>query len=255
MTEDNVGKNKLRLSIDLRLMVVILLVVIAAMLITWKPWAQTVSQDARTISVTGESTIKSEPDEFVFYPSYEFKNSDKTTALNELTKKSAEVISALKGLGVKDSEIKSNTSNNNYVYYYDATTNTNTYTLQLTITVNAKSLSQEIEDYLVTTTPSGQISPQASFSDSKRKQLESTARDEATKEARSKADQSAKNLGFKVGKVKSVQDGSGFGQIYPLNAGATTMDVSSGVASSPPLSVQPGVNDLNYSVTVVYYLK
>jgi uncharacterized protein len=254
MTEDKQSINKLKFSIDLRLLSALLLAVIVAMLIVWRPWSQQVNQDSRTISVTGESTVKSEPDEFIFYPNYEFKNADKTAALNDLTKKSAELVTALKALGLTDKDIKTNASNNNYVYYYDSTTNSNNYSLQLTVTVADKAKSQKVEDYLVSTNPSGQISPQANFSDAKRKQLESTARNEATKEARSKADQSAKNLGFAVGKVKSVQDGNGFGPIYPM----TTMDSSAKSSVSTggtSLSVQPGLNDLNYSVTVVYYLK
>jgi uncharacterized protein YggE len=97
------------------------------------------------------------------------------------------------------------------------------------------------------------VSPQANFSDAKRKDLERQARDAATKDARAKADQSAKNLGFKVGLVKTVTDGTGFGGIiYPLTA--------SGVAkatdlSQPSLAIQPGENDLSYTVTVTYYLK
>ncbi len=54
---------------------------------------------------------------------------------------------------------------------------------------------------MVTTAPTGQVSPRPNFSDAKRKELESKARDEATKDARAKADQSARNLGFKVGKI------------------------------------------------------
>jgi uncharacterized protein YggE len=129
-----------------------------------------------------------------------------------------------------------------------------TYNLQLTVTLTNKDLVQKVQDYLVATLPTGGVSPQAGFSDSKRKQLESNARDEATKDARSKADQSAKNLGFRVGKVKSVDDGSGFGGM-PYATSKAESAVALDIAASPSLSVQPGENELSYSVTVVYTIR
>src|SRR5262249_19017389 len=136
-----------------------------------------------------------------------------------------------------------------YTYYFGADS-TYTYSFQLTVTVDNKDLAQKAQDYLVSTTPTGTVTPQANFSETKRKQLEAQARDEATKDARAKADQSAKNLGFKVGKVKSVEDGTDTGRIVPLGASAPTESV----ATDNKLAVQPGQNDLNYSVTVVYFV-
>src|SRR5690349_17605346 len=42
----------------------------------------------RTVSVTGEATLEAEPDEYVFYPTYSFKNASKDAALADMTKKS-----------------------------------------------------------------------------------------------------------------------------------------------------------------------
>jgi uncharacterized protein YggE len=98
----------------------------------------------------------------------------------------------------------------------------------------------------------GGVTPQSTFSTTKQKELESRGRDQATKEARTKADQQAKNLGFTVGKVKSVEDSgdSGYGGVMPMAASA--MDVSS---TQKSLAVQPGQNDLTYTVQVTYYIK
>jgi uncharacterized protein len=242
------NKNKLHLSLDLRLIIAALLLAIVGMLALWKPWNTTNATD-RTVQVTGQATLKAEPDEYAFYPSYQFKNANKDTALSELTKKSDTIVAELKKLGVEDKYIKTNSNGYDYTTYRD--TNDTIYTLMLTITVPTKELTQKVQDYLLTTSPMGSVSPQATFSDTKRKELENTARDEATKEARAKADQSAKNLGFKVGKVKSVSDGAGFGEITPFETrGSAPM-----AADTKQLSVQPGQNDLNYTVTVVYYVK
>lgn len=247
------NQTKLSFSLDFRIIIFLLLAIIAGMLIVWKPWVGSPGSADQIIKVTGEANVKAEPDQFVFYPTYEFKNANKESALSELTKKSDELVAKLKSLGVAESKIKTNSSGYENYGYYRNEDNTHTYNLQLTVNVDSKDMAQKVQDYLVSTTPTGSVSPQPTFSDSKRKELESKARDEATKDARGKADQSAKNLGFKVSKVKAVEDGAGFDQIYPLAAGAE-MD-SKSLSSRPQLAVQPGENELNYSVTVTYFIR
>lgn len=252
--EKPVRNNKVNLSLDTRYVIIALLVIIAVMLAIWRPWETKPTDQSRTITVSGESKVTAEPDEFVFSPSYQFKNANKDTALAELTKKSDEVIGKLKELGVPDNKIKTDSDGYNYNFYYDQRERLNNYTLRLTVTAGDREMSQKIQDYLLTTGPLDQVSPQANFSDAKRKELEGKARDEATKDARAKADQSAKNLGFKVGDVKTIEDGAGRARI-----GLFSADSASGVESSakaaPGLAVQPGEDNLNYSVTVVYYVK
>jgi len=196
------------------------------------------------------------PDEYVYYPTYSFNNTDKSVAQAALTKKSGEIVAKLKTLGVKDSQIKTNVSNNNYPVYIYSPDNggTNAYQLSLTITVDNKDLAQKVEDYLVTTSPTGQLTPQVQFSEATRKQLESQARDAATKDARNKVDQEAKNLGFKVGKVKSVEDGTGFGIIPTPVMGGGISAKPLATDNSTQLIIQPGQNDLNYTVTVTYFI-
>jgi uncharacterized protein YggE len=237
--------------LDYRVIIGLLLVVIAAMLLMWRPWEPQLDAKSRTISVTGQAKVTAVPDEYVFSPAYEFKNADRSAALSELTKKSNETVKKLKELGVADNKIKTNSDGYDYPIYDKGNTSTPTYTLRLAVTVDNKDLAQKVQDYLVTTAPTGAVSPQLAFSDAKRKELESKARDEATKEARSKAGQSAENLGFTLGAVKSVNDGTNFGGIYPVQGGVS----SDGSTSSGKLDLQPGENDLTYQVSVVYYVK
>jgi uncharacterized protein YggE len=243
--------NKFTVSLDYRILSVVLAVIVVGMLALWRPWENPHAND-RTIEVTGSATLTAVPDEFVFTPSYQFKDADKQIAISGMSKKSDEIVKKLKELGVPDNKIKTNSSGYDIPSYTDDKT-TPTYTLSLTITATSKDLAQKVEDYLVTTSPTGAVSPQANFSDAKRKTLENQARDEATKDARSKAEQSAKNLGFGLGSIKTVTDGTGFGGIiYPLRGGFATDSV---VPSTEKLSVQPGENDLNYTVTVIYFVR
>ncbi|MCX6725508.1 MAG: SIMPL domain-containing protein [Candidatus Saccharibacteria bacterium] len=249
-------KNKTKLIIDYRIISLVLLLIIIAIIFIWKPWTSKSNND-RTVSVTGEASVTAAPDEYSFTPNYTFKNSDKAIALADLTKKSKEITDKIKSLGVSDKDIKTNSSGYDYNYFYDVSSKQATYTLDYTIKVTTAELSQKVQDYITTTSPTGAVSPQVNFSDAKRKELESQARDKATKEARSKADQSAKNLGFKVSGVKSVTDGAGFGnmnQSYPI---ALDSSVSNSMArdATNSLVVQPGENKLQYSVSVVYFIR
>lgn len=249
-------KKRFSLALDIKTVVIILLIIaLGAVLYIWGPWSSGKNDDSRTVSVTGQATIKAEPDEYIFYPSYEFKSADKDTALAAMTKKSDELVAKIKELGVEDKDIKTNAGGYEQGSYYPIVdSDSTTYTLSLTITLSSRELAQKIQDYLVTTSPTGAVSPQATFSKEKQNQLESQARDEATKDARAKADQSAKNLGFKITNVKSVNDGYGFGDVMPLEGDVRTLDSGSSTAETPKLSVQPGENELSYSVTVVYYI-
>lgn len=255
-TSINQTNSKLNFSLDLRLIIIILLLVIAGMIAACQPWSEKSSGSERTVSVKGETKLKAEPDEFVFYPRYDFKNADKNTALAELTKKSEEITAQLKALGIPDNKIKSDSNGNNYNFYYDNRANQNNYSLSLRIIADNKETAQKVQDYLITTTPLDSVSPQPGFSDAKRKELENKARDDAIKDAQAKAEQSARNLGFKVGKVKSVEDGTSFGEVMPFVRGGAAPMIAEDIASSKQsLSVQPGENELPYSVTVVYYLR
>ncbi|HSX29435.1 MAG TPA: SIMPL domain-containing protein [Candidatus Saccharimonadales bacterium] len=251
-----VGSSKTKLTVsfalDYRIISVVLLLLIIAMLFLWRPWAGA-GATARTVDVTGDATISAKPDEFSFYPTYEVKNDDKKAALAELSAKSDEILAKLKQLGVPDNKIKTSTSGYDYPVYYDSEKGTPTYTLQLTVTVDSNDVAQKVQDYLVTTAPTGDVSPQATFSEATRKKLEALARDAATKDARAKANQMARNLGFKVGRVKAVQDGSGFGNPIPMvSRGSSTMMAEDNKTS---LDVRPGENDLSYTVSVTYYIR
>lgn len=249
------ANNNLSLSVGYKTICLLLLAVIAAMLLLWRPWSVPSTNNARTIKVTGEAKIKASPDEFVFSPTYEAQNTDKPAALKELANKANEVTAGIKKLGVPDNKIKSSTSGYDYPTYYDntSTPTAQTYSVYFTITVSNAIDAQKVQDYLITTTPTGGVSPNAQFSATKQKSLESKARDEATKDARSKAEQSARNLGFKIGAVKSVEDSSFDGGIMPLAAGANSANTAQDTTSK--LAVQPGENELNYTVTVTYYVR
>ena len=250
--EPTKSKLNLKLSLDYKIISIVLLAVILLMLALWRPWAASGVSD-RTINVTGKATLKAEPDEYVFNPSYQFSNTNKELALEQLTKKTEEVAAKLKELGVPENKIKTTANAYDYpVAYSEKRDGEYGYSSIITITVSNKELAQKVQDYLITTGPIGSVTPYPGFSDVKQKELEDQARDQATKDARAKADQSAKNLGFRVGKVKEVSDGEGFDGVIPLGRESLAAGAED---TASKLELYPGENELTYSVTVVYYVR
>lgn len=265
------GRN---LKVDIRWVLIALLGLgLIAMLLAWHPWsAGADSRDPRTIRVTGQSTVTAEPDQYVFSPVYQFSNADSAAALDALAKKNQSLLDGLKQAGATDKQIRTNADGyrNGSIEPSiavgepapgNAGTGSSqrkqlpTYSLRLTITVTDKSVSQKVQDYLATTAPSGPVTPMTTFSTKQRQQLEDQARDQATKDARSKAEQSAKNLGFSLGNVRSVNDASGLG-IYPMAKGGSTMEFApSSDTTAASLPLHPGENQLDFSVEVEYYLR
>jgi len=235
----------------------VLFIVIVVMFALWRPWVTKINAADRTISVTGNATISAVPDEYVFSPTYDFTNSNQQTALANFTATSGQIVAQLKNLGVASSDIQTDASNYSGGVYLPVVSYENgnaDYTLNITITIDNAALAQKVQNYLLTTNPTGQISPTVNFSTAEQNKLDNQARNIAEQNARANANQSAANLGFKIAAVKSVQDGSLGGVVYPveMNNGATT-----GVApttSSSNLSLQPGKNTLTYSVSVTYYI-
>lgn len=257
---------KLTIPLDYRLLSVVLTIVILAMLLLWKPWQPGIDANTRTVKVTGETTISAEPDEFVFRPVYQFFNNDKGAAIKAAQDKETELVAAIKRLNIKDSQIKTHVDgfqNKRGPGIEPAlpggdSTEEYVYTLNVTVTLTDRGKAQQLQDYLATTQPLGGVSPMPQFSTAMRKQLETKARQEATRDARTRADQSASNLGFSVKAVKSVTDGAGFG-VMPFATGAADMRAqSSATPAGAPVtspSLMPGEQDYPYSVTVEYYIK
>jgi uncharacterized protein YggE len=247
------------------LLSVIVIGLVLVIVFVWKPWQSNVKASDRVITVTGEATLTATPDQSTFTPTYDFTNSDQPTALSELTAMSNQLVGGLEALGVKSKDIQTSSNGYNSGNYVPAPVSQDngqyTYELDPTITIDDNaSLAQKVQDYLVTTNPTGDVSPSVDFSTSMQTSLASKARGQAEQNARTNAEQSAKNLGFKVAAVKTVVDGgfNGNNNVPPCAGtsgsicAGSSLDVNS--SSSQGLNLQPGQNQLYYSVQVQYYI-
>lgn len=257
MANSNVPLNKdkqkisLNFSINYKIVAIILAVLLIASIVLWRPWVRDATN--RTISVTGESVITAETDEYTFSPSWKFTAATEQEALTQSTTKSNDIVAQLKTLGITDDAITVTNNGGSGMYYPEGTSTDPTYYLTIQIVAKDKDTAQKVQDYLLTTSPTGAVTPYGSFSEAKQNELEAQARDEATKDARTKADQTANNLGFKVGKVKTVSD---LQPGFALMAGDAMMGtVTASTEKGSAMAIQTGSSKLNYSVTVEYYIK
>lgn len=256
MGESDQPRRKVMLSFDLRAVCVILLLVIIGLVIWCRPWERVAGGEVRKITITGEATIKAEPDEYTFNPMWE------KATLEEITAQNDTVVTELKKLGVADKDIKNNASAwQDYqpvVMPVEPGQPEKTYNRQLTITITVdnKELAQKVQDYLVKTDPVGSITPYPQFSTAKQKELEDRARTDAIADARKRAETSASELGDKVGKVLEVSEGSGGGGCgYSGLCYGAPMATDAKSAERSSLTVQPGEDEFTYSVQVIFELK
>ncbi len=242
-------KQNITIKLNAWIICAVLLIANLTTVVLWQPWnGGTVGK--RTIKVTGSTIIESEPDQFVFSPYYQKDGTDKTAINNSLSELSATIVAKLKTLGVADSAIKTSANSYNYDMYAGNSTKT-TGTLNLTITLKDKELTQKVQDYLITTSPSGSITPVSTFSTAKQKTLESQARNEAIKDAKEKATASAEQIGTKLGKAITISDATS-GGVSPMPWLYGTEDSVKSESSTSSYSVQPGLNEYSFSVEITY---
>lgn len=242
----------IKISIDLKLLAIVLGVIILAMLALWQPWKS--QGEARTITVAGHSRIKAQPDYFQFNPMYQRQNADRDTALEELNAHIVKVTDELKKLGIEDQYIELQTSA--YDQYYPEPdirgADEKAVTAHLTIKAMNKDLAEKVQQYLLTTGPQGAITPNPTFSEEKRRMLENEARDKAIADAKVQADRTARQLSAKLGKVMSVSDTVASG-VIPLGREAIAMD--STVSSDKNLPIFSGEQEISFSVEAVFEIR
>mgnify|MGYP001600805811 CR=1 FL=1 len=242
--------HKMTIRLNSRHLVAVLVVVIIIILGFWRPWEE---NGDRTVSITGEATLRAAPDEFIFSPLYERQASSSKEAISAVSELGNGVVEKLKKLGVIDQEIKTQvTTNQGFGPITDQQTDKVTAQYSLTIVIHNQELAQKILDYIVTSPVLYSVLPQSIFSPGRRKELEKQARSLALTDAKAKAKQSADELGIRVGRVISINEPNWGGPIPMTLEGQTKMDVQPKTTSPILLT---GEQDFTFAVTVVFRLR
>jgi hypothetical protein len=243
---DSKKEKKLTLTLSWKLLsivLIILTVTLVAYIVYLKPW-QSVSDNPRTIEITGQASIKRAPDSFVFNPTYEADSQE------AITLKTNEVVKAVKDLGLGDAGIQTQVSSYEN-YGSNGPTGEYKHSVFMTLSVEDKDLAQKIQDYLVTSGSTGQITPMSGFKEVTEKELRDQATTLAVEDAKKRAEQTANNLGVKVVKVISISE-SGEG-IEPMPIMA--YDSGSLEVKSTSLPINAGEAEYPYSVKVQFEIR
>lgn len=238
------------ISLVLALFVVGLLVYIVAS----QPWDKTDNSERRVIEARGEAIVDAEPDEFLFYPYWDVDAANEDQLSEETRIINNNTIAAIKELGIQDKDIKNNANGNEDWYYLDDQSDVLRASVYLEFSTNDIDIAQRATDYLVDNQAKGQLTPQSQFSNDLRKRLESEARIAAIADAKAKAQQIADGFDQKLGDLKSVQTSEDrFG--YPAPATLEGQAEDSSTSSIETITIQPGQNELRYTLTAEFYLE
>ncbi len=238
----------IKITVDLKAITIVLTVVIIAMLGAWQPWR--VSGETRKITVAGHARIKAQPDYYQFTPMYQKDNANRDKAIAELNAHIAQIVEELKRLGIEERYIELQTSAYDQPYVEPLKRGENAVTSHLTVKAINKELAEKVQDYLLTTSPQGSITPYPTFSNEKREQLENEARDKAIADAKERAERTARQLSGRLGKVLEVKD-TVSGDIVPFSREAVSLDGAT--SSTPP--ILSGEQEISFSVEAVFEVK
>lgn len=214
-------------------------------------WGKMELKPASTIRVTGQAQDQQKSQVAVFTAGVNATNDVKEKATNEVNAKIGEIITAVKTLGIPDSDIKTQNVSvyqQEETYYEEGRQKTRPgqwrVSNQVKITLRKVEQASSLSDLLTKSGATNVYGPNFSVED-----IQETAvglLDQALKNATEKAEVIAKSSGRKLGKVISVSEGSAGSPIYPIR-------LQEGTGGGAP--IEPGSSTIYRSVSVTFELK
>jgi uncharacterized protein YggE len=206
----------------------------------------------RTLSVTGEGKVNVTPDIAVMYLSIISRDSYVNKAWDDNNAKASAAIAAIQGQGVKEADIRSDFSLYQQEKYdqFGQPTGEITYVVSHTLTVVVRDLTK-VGAVLGAAQAAGVNSVGGvSFSLEDPTPAISQARALAVANARARADEIAKGLGVKVGKVLTVNE---YGGSIPVPMDKSyAMGIGGGGSSVP---IQVGTWEVSMTIGVVFEIE
>lgn len=206
------------------------------------------------IALTGSATISVKPDVARLNLGVQVTEASVSAARNGAADAMTKVQAALKQKGVMEKDIR--TQNLNITPQYSNTTDKNgaptirgyQVSNQLQVTVRNIDTASDVLDAAVAAGGNAVRVNGISFTVDQPEQFLSHARDEAVKNARTRAEVLAKAAGVSLGTVRSISESTNGSAIAVPQRAAASAD---GLAA-PPTPVNPGEQTLQLTVSVVY---
>ncbi len=181
--------------------------------------AQTPGSTLRTITVTGTGTSYTSPDIAYLYIGVDIQNADLAAAMKDADSRMTDILAALKKADITDADIQTVQYN---VYREQGapmpkgggdTTSPSTYHVMNVIRVNVHTIGK-VGDVLNSAVNAGaNVINNVEFSVKDTKANETTARKSALDDANAKATELAASIGATLGRIVSIQEGTGFGGV------------------------------------------
>jgi uncharacterized protein YggE len=220
-------------------------------------WSATRPNNQERFSVSGSGTVYAKAD--IANLMIGFKTGTKNTAAlatKENSEKMNEIISAIKGLGIEDKDIKTTNYNLNPVYNWTEKDGQKLigYEVSQNVDIKIRDL-EKIGDVIANTTAKGanQVGG-ISFTIDDEYALKNQARELAITKAKEKAAMIANQTGMKLGKIKGVFENADATPVpYAYTNAKMMLDSSANGIASP--SIQTGQNEIKVDVTLSYEVK
>lgn len=206
-----------------------------------------------TFSVSGEGKITMVPDIAVISVGVTAQGATVTRVQTELNTKINAMSDAIKKLGVDGKDIKTSYYNISPTYDYSSSTQRITgYEAHSNLTIKVRKIDNANAVIDAATTQGANQVGGVSFDVDDKSKAENQAREEAVKDAKSKAEAAAKAAGFKLGRVINYSEGGGAGPRPMMYDAAKALPITGG---GEPTQVEPGSSEITVTVNLSYEIQ
>lgn len=209
-----------------------------------------VTQKIDTFSVSGEGKAQVTPDIAVVSLGVQTQGTLVKTVQNDLNTRANAVVTAVKELGIGDSDIQ--TANYSIYPTYDYKSGTQKitgYTADTSITVKIRDF-DKVNSVIDEATAKGANTVNGvSFDVSDKTKAEDQARTQAVAEAKKKAEQAARIAGFSLGKIINYTESTGGNQPRPMMAKDAI-----GLGAEMATQIEPGSQEVTLTVLLSYQI-
>lgn len=236
-----------------KIIIAVVIIGLGIYLLPQMDWGKIKWQAAETVTVSGEAKQTQKNQIASFTAGVDAVNDSKENAVKEVNTKMEALIKSAKDFGILPSDIKTQSLNyyQNEESYYDNGVQKSRkgqwrVSNSIEITLREIDRASKMADMLASSGANNVYGPNFQFDDTS--EFENALFEQAIKNAKIKAENIAKSSGRTLGKVISVNEGIGGGNIYPMYAAKDGM----GGGGAP---IEVGSGTVSKSVTVVFELK
>lgn len=206
-----------------------------------------------TITVSGEGKTFANPDIAELNLGIETgRQATAKEAMKKLSDGMNAVFAAVKGAGVAEKDIKTASFNLSPIYDYTQSGQVfRGFQASQSLTVKVRDLDKASDVLSAATAAGANQAGGVNFTVDDPEAARSIAREEAVTKARAKAEKIAQDLGMRLGRVQSFNEGGGY--TPPIMMMRKDMAVGAPEAASIPLP--PGQQEVDVSVNITYELK